>query len=958
MTFARPDTTRIFRRLDRSITARVYCFAFLSLLTVTSLAFAAIYFSRTTENAAQRLYSEGFFGITSSTNLELLLERHRQIVESMPSGVDRRQLAIEHEELETIKLKLTELIAEIGAQTNSQVLDSLENRIAESLPSLFLAAEKVFFYANEFAQDIATAHAETYSRNAARMQYYTRAYRDLRLQEAHEAIRSVSGAVRSLTIWVLVFASIAIVLIGPIGLTTARKVLSRLARLTQAIIRLAKNDTATDIPSCGDRDEVGEIARAVAIFKDNAIRLMAREIELKQLNGRIDVALNNMTHGLCMFDAKQQLIVCNRTYLQMYGLPLELGLPGTTLQAIEQCRALAGSGAVARPDRSASAATAQTGQSSFTEDLADGRVIAASLRPMADGGWVAVYEDVTARNAAETERLCAIEEAEMARAEARGAEAATQAKSSFLAMMSHEIRTPMNAVIGLSASLLSTKLDSEQKHLIDTIHESSNSLLRLLNDILDISKLDAGKVEFEAAPFSPAVLIDHAVSIVEAQALEKGLNIRTKLDANLPPALVGDQARLRQVILNLVTNAIKFTEKDGVEIAACCVEQTANKATIECTVRDTGIGIAPDQIGKLFKEFAQADASTNRKFGGTGLGLAISKRIVEQMGGAIRVKSELGVGTAFTFTVTLPKTDAAALVDARSTISNGDFAEVLARLQRPLRVLLAEDNATNQLVFSKLVQGMRIELTIANDGREALQHVSGGAFDVVFMDMRMPEMDGLDATRAIRALDGPRAAIPIIALTANAFPDDMKACRDAGMDEFIPKPIRKKTLIEKLSRLLADHPLFLQSAGAADDAPQPARSASGDLPITPPAEAALTDVGPTLDRAAFDELVDAIGAEDVRATLDVFFAETVERLALLRQLSCEADRPRIKDEAHTLKGASASLGLCQLSQLAQTLEHSAHAITPQEYRVLVDRLNAIFRISRDDAERICAKVAA
>ena len=197
----------------------------------------------------------------------------------------------------------------------------------------------------------------------------------------------------------------------------------------------------------------------------------------------------------------------------------------------------------------------------------------------------------------------------------------------------------MNAVIGLSASLLSTKLDSEQKHLIDTIRQCSNSLLRLLNDILDISKLDAGKVEFEAAPFSPAVLIDHAVSIVEAQALEKGLNIRTKLDANLPPALVGDQARLRQVILNLVTNAIKFTEKDGVEIPACCVEQTANKATIECTVRDTGIGIAPDQIGKLFKEFAQADASTNRKFGGTGLGLAISKRIVEQMGGAIRVRN-------------------------------------------------------------------------------------------------------------------------------------------------------------------------------------------------------------------------------------------------------------------------------------------------------------------------------
>jgi CheY-like chemotaxis protein/anti-sigma regulatory factor (Ser/Thr protein kinase) len=295
---------------------------------------------------------------------------------------------------------------------------------------------------------------------------------------------------------------------------------------------------------------------------------------------------------------------------------------------------------------------------------------------------------------------------------------------------------------------------------------------------------------------------------------------------------VGDQARLRQVILNLATNAIKFTETNGVEITARCVAQTGDVATLECVVRDTGIGIAPGQIGKLFKEFAQADASINRKFGGTGLGLAISKRIIEQMGGTIRVESELGVGTAFIFTVTLPKAAAAELVDRNSGIGNDSFAEVLARLRRPLRVLLAEDNATNQLVFSKLVQGMRIELTIANDGREALQQVSGGAFDVVFMDMRMPEMDGLDATRAIRALGGSCATVPIIALTANAFPDDMKACRDAGMDEFIPKPIRKKMLIEKLSLLLSGHPLVV---AATAEAPQPA---PGDLPIAPPADVA------------------------------------------------------------------------------------------------------------------------
>jgi CheY-like chemotaxis protein/HPt (histidine-containing phosphotransfer) domain-containing protein len=288
-------------------------------------------------------------------------------------------------------------------------------------------------------------------------------------------------------------------------------------------------------------------------------------------------------------------------------------------------------------------------------------------------------------------------------------------------------------------------------------------------------------------------------------------------------------------------------------------------------------------------------------------------------------------------------------------IGHDGFAAMLAGLQRPLRVLLAEDNATNQLVFSKLIHGMRIALTIANNGREALAQMSRSTFDVVFMDMRMPEMDGLDATRAIRAMGGARGAIPIVALTANAFPDDVKACRDAGMDAFIPKPIRKKALIETLARLLADHALVVQAADGADEAHAPALPAPGRVM---PSEAAPDAGVPVLDRVIFDELIEAISAEDVRAALAVFAAETAARLAILRRLSCDTDRARIEDEAHTLKGAAAIFGLHQLSQLAQTLERSARVIAPAEYPAILDRLDARFKIGRDSAERLCAAAAA
>jgi signal transduction histidine kinase/AmiR/NasT family two-component response regulator len=459
-------------------------------------------------------------------------------------------------------------------------------------------------------------------------------------------------------------------------------------------------------------------------------------------------------------------------------------------------------------------------------------------------GYRGVGSDITPRYRAEEESRKAVSEVNHHRRQEEIAEAQNKAKSAVLAVMSHEIRTPMNAVIGLTSSLIETRLDSEQRHLVETIHESSNSLLHLLNDILDITKLDSGKIEFESLPFSPATLIGHIVDLMEARASEKGLSIRAVIDPNLPGAIVGDHARIRQVMLNLASNAIKFTEAGRVEIAARCLGQADGKSTIVLSVQDTGIGIEPSQIDRLFDEFTQGDISINRRFGGTGLGLAICKRIVEQMGGEITVLSELGDGSTFSVTLILPTTDAARL--ANGNIADDDIPATDDGA--PLSILLAEDNATNQLVFSKLTQSLNARITIAVNGREALDHAMQNTFDVVFMDMRMPEMDGLTATRAIRALGGPWSSIPIIALTANAFAEDVKACRDAGMDEFIAKPIRKKILLEKLADVSA-----ARRRGAVNAAlPGHPFDDSSPIPLAPGApegiETALQSAAPLLPR--------------------------------------------------------------------------------------------------------------
>jgi hypothetical protein len=394
------------------------------------------------------------------------------------------------------------------------------------------------------------------------------------------------------------------------------------------------------------------------------------------------------------------------------------------------------------------------------------------------------------------------------------AQAASAAKSSFLAMMSHEIRTPMNGVLGLASTLLDDDLRPQQRKVVEAIRDSGNDLLRILNDILDFSKLDASKMTFESVPFLPLALADGVVSILGVRARVKGLSLVVRSGSWLPPGLQGDSGRIRQVLINLVSNAIKFTAAGEVTVRVDCISHDDATAEMEWAVSDTGIGIATDRIGNLFGEFVQADNSISRRFGGTGLGLAISKRLVEQMGGSVSVTSSPGKGSTFRIHLTLPIV-AVPVGEIRQMPGHAAAWNAMrAALGRSPRLLFAEDNTTNQFVARRMLRDLDIHLDMVANGAEAVEAASRIAYDVIFMDMQMPEMDGVTAARIIRSRGGALAAVPIIALTANALPEDKQACLVAGMNQFLTKPVTREGMLNALLSALQPDAAGATQAGA------------------------------------------------------------------------------------------------------------------------------------------------
>ncbi len=658
--------------------------------------------------------------------------------------------------------------------------------------------------------------------------------------------------------------------------------------------------------------------------------LLARHQELKQSESRLKNILDSIQAGILIIRKKDRIITAaNPAAARMVGFEPRDLIGKVCNQSL--CPAKAGNCSVLDLGR-----TLKNAERELIHR--EGRLIpilktVTHIRLNDDEFLLESFFDITDRKKAEEDLLENNRLLEEANAQANlmavEAEVANIAKSEFLANMSHEIRTPMNGVIGMTGLILDTALTDEQRHYAEMVRASGKSLLGIINDILDFSKIEAGKLDLEILNFDMQILLEDFCAALAVQAHGKGLELVCSVSPEVPVLLQGDPGRLRQILTNLTGNAIKFTPAGEVAIRVTLQAQTPEDALLRFSVSDTGIGIPKNKIGLVFDKFSQVDASTTRRFGGTGLGLAISRQLAGMVGGDIGVTSKMGEGSEFWFTAQLKK-QTAGTVTTRHTVQ-----ETVNRFRgSKARILLAEDNITNQQVALGILKKMGLKADAVANGKEAIKALETLPYDLVLMDVQMPQMDGLEATRRIRSLKSRvlNPAVPVIAMTAHALADDRERCRAAGMNGYVSKPVNPQALANELGKWLSQGP-DLASGGSADPVPE----------MILPADRFNHKefMGRMMDDEAFAKTI-----------IEAFLEDMPVQIKALNALVEQGMTDKAGAQAHKIKGAAANVTGRAFQGIAYAMEKAGNSGDLPQLTALMPQLEKQFSELKTAMEKI------
>ena len=653
-------------------------------------------------------------------------------------------------------------------------------------------------------------------------------------------------------------------------------------------------------------------------LKRQELALRGAEARARAAEQRLREALEYVNVGFSLFDAEDRLILCNEQFKAMHGELADIIKPGIGFEEIIRASAAAGQvvAAVGHSEEWVAARMAlhRHPQGPFEHPLSSGRWFLIDERRTSDGGIVGIRTDITRLKQQERElrereeqlkatvaklefseselQQRAVTLRQLAReraAQRERAVAASRAKSDFLAMMSHEIRSPLNGIIGYTDLLLDSPLAPEQRHCAQVARQCGTALMTVIDDILDFSKIEAGKLDLASDDFDLTETLQAVAAMTRVAAENKGLRLAVAIDDDMPRHLTGDEARLRQVLLNLVTNAVKFTETGGIDMTAEMVETDAESVTVRLAVHDTGIGIPLSAQAQLFEAFYQVNGGYKRKVAGTGLGLAICQRLVNLMGGEITVQSMPGMGSRFEFTARFVR----GIERGAVTVSRTGAAAAEA----PARILLVDDLEVNREIAVAMLRQAGHTVETASDGAEAAAAVAANDYDLVLMDVQMPVVDGFEATARIRALPPPKGDVPIVAMTAYATRQDIDRCLAVGMNGHLAKPIERRTLLDAVASRSTP---YLQAAG------QPEGGAR-----------------PLLSETVLDDLELDIGRPELIGIASSIVTRLENGIEQIRRDIAEGQPARVEVLAHKLISAVGCLGLLQLSDLFARLQDGA-----------------------------------